>query len=218
MKLVSLNCGLPREVAWHGQTVLTSIYKYPVSTRTALRTLNLDGDRQSDLSVHGGKDKAVYCYPVEHYAYWKEQLPGVSLPHGAFGENFTVEGFDEDSIHIGDRISIGSAELVVTQPRMPCYKLAIRFAMDDMIKRFLASGRSGFYVAVTKEGEVGPGDELTILEREPHAVSISEITRFYLAKTMSSEEIRRLRIAISVKALPESWASYFEEKLQRLES
>ncbi len=137
MKLLSVNCGLPREVAWRGSTVLTSIYKNPVEGRVALRTVNLDGDRQSDLTVHGGKDKAVYCYPIEHYSYWQTELPGTGLSYGAFGENFTVEGLHEDTVHIGDRLSVGSAELIVTQPRMPCYKLGIRFGSDDMVRRFL---------------------------------------------------------------------------------
>jgi MOSC domain-containing protein YiiM len=155
MKLASVNCGLPREVVWHGRIVTTSIYKEPVQGRIALRTLNPDGDRQSDLTVHGGKDKAVYCYPLEHYEYWKVELPGHALPMGAFGENFTTEGLTEDFVHIGDQLSVGSAEVVVSQPRLPCYKLGIRFKSDDMVKRFLASQRTGFYLAVTREGEVG---------------------------------------------------------------
>jgi MOSC domain-containing protein YiiM len=141
---VSVSCGLPREVVRRGRNVTTSIFKEPVPGPIALRKLNLDGDRQSDLSVHGGKDKAVYCYPVEHYEYWKVELPGHALPMGAFGENFTTEGLNEDSVHIGDRFAVGSAEVVVSQPRLPCYKLGVRFDSDDMVKRFLASGRTGF--------------------------------------------------------------------------
>src|SRR5262249_21160544 len=146
MKLVSVNVGLPREVTWHGRIVTTGIFKQPVSGRIALRKLNLDGDRQADLGVHGGEYKAVYCYPFEHYAYWKRELPGRNLPLGVFGENFTTEGFGENSVHLGDRFSIGSAEVVVTQPRLPCYKLGVRFEADDMVKRFLASARTGFYL------------------------------------------------------------------------
>ena len=154
MKIVSVNVGLPREVLWHGMNVTTGIFKDPVEGRIAMRTLNLDGDRQADLSVHGGKDKAVYCYPLSHYDLWKEELPGRDLPIGMFGENFTIDfssnvypegvGSIEHSVHIGDRFSIGSAEVVVTQPRLPCYKLGVKFQMDDMVKRFLASGRTGF--------------------------------------------------------------------------
>src|SRR6266852_1746146 len=154
MKLVSVNVGLPREVMWHGRTVTTGIYKQPVEGRVALRKLNLDGDGQADLTVHGGEDKAVYCYPLEHYDYWKKELPGGDLPMGVFGENFTTEGLLE-GVHLGDRFSVGSAEVVVTQPSLPCYKLGVRFQSDDMVKRFLASGRSGFYFAVAREGQVG---------------------------------------------------------------
>jgi MOSC domain-containing protein YiiM len=216
MKLLSVHCGLPRDVVWHGSKVTTSIFKEPVPGRIALRTLNLDGDRQSDLSVHGGKDKAVYCYPVEHYEYWKVELPGHALPMGAFGENFTTEGLNEDSVHIGDRISIGSAEVVVSQPRMPCYKLGIRFESDDMVRRFLASRRTGFYLAVKREGEVGSGDEVTVLDHDPNSISVSEINRLYIAKEYDKEDLRLVRRALTVQALPESWKEFLEEKATRL--
>src|SRR6266704_1779714 len=157
MKIVSLNVGLPREVIWHGIKVTTGIFKQPVQGRVALRKLNLDGDRQADLTVHGGEHKAVYCYPLEHYDYWRRELPGRELPMGVFGENFTTDGLLEDSVHLGDRFSIGSAEVVVTQPRLPCYKLGIRFQSDDMVKRFFASGQTGFYLAVDRGGEVRAG-------------------------------------------------------------
>ena len=159
MKIVSLNTGLPREVLWRGRTVTTGIFKQPVEGRIALRKLNLDGDRQADLTVHGGVHKAVYCYPLEHYDYWTKELPGRELPMAIFGENFTTQGLSEDSAHLGDQFSVGTAEVVVTQPRLPCYKLGVRFQADDMVKRFLASGRTGFYLAVTHEGKVGAGDE-----------------------------------------------------------
>jgi MOSC domain-containing protein YiiM len=217
MRIVSVNCGLPREVVWRGMNVTTSIYKEPVEGRIALRTLNLDGDRQSDLTVHGGKDKAVYCYPIEHYKYWTAELPRRPLPMGAFGENFTTEGIaSEDAVHIGDRFSIGSAEVIVTQPRMPCYKLGIRFESDAMVKRFLIAGRSGFYLAVTREGEVGAGDEITMLSREPESVPVSAITRLYLAKKFDAEDARQVRRALGVGALTKSWKDYFREKLERL--
>ena len=221
MKVVSLNCGLPQEVLWHGHSVITSIFKEPVHERVALRTLNLDGDRQSDLTVHGGPYKAVYCYPIEYYGYWQTELPGNPLPYGSFGENFSVDGFvqevlAEDSIHVGDRYSVGSAEVVVTQPRLPCYKLGIKFGSDDMVKRFLKSKRTGFYLAVTREGDVGAGDDLMLLGRDPESLSISEITRLYVAKEYGSEDLRQVRRAIETEALPESWRSYFRGKLDRL--
>lgn len=216
MKVLSINCGLPTEVVWHGRTVTTSIFKDPVSGRIPLRTLNLDGDRQSDLTVHGGKDKAVYCYPVVHYEYWKKELPGQPLPMGAFGENFTLESPVEDLVHVGDRFSVGSAEVVVTQPRLPCYKLGIRFGSDDMVKRFLASGRTGFYLAVTREGDVGAQDEMTPIGRDPDSVPVSTIKRLYITREYDEEDVHQLRKAMQVSALPQSWKSYLQEKFNRL--
>jgi MOSC domain-containing protein YiiM len=214
MRLVSLNVGLPREVVWHGRNVSTGIFKDPVEGRVALRKLNLDGDRQADLMVHGGEHKAVYCYPLEHYAYWKDELRGRDLPLGMFGENFTVTGFQEDSVYIGDRFSVGTAEVIVSQPRMPCYKLGIKFQADDMVRKFLASGRSGFYVAVTREGEVGVGDEITVLSRDPQAVPVSAITKLYIARHFNDDDLGVLRRALQVEALPASWKDYFRERLQ----
>jgi MOSC domain-containing protein YiiM len=215
MKLVSLNTGLPREVAWHGNVVTTGIYKEPVGGRVALRKLNLDGDRQADLTVHGGEFKAVYCYPAAHYEYWKKELPGRSLPFAIFGENFTTDGLSEDSVHLGDVFSVGSAEVVVTQPRLPCYKLGIRFGSDDMVRRFMVSGRTGFYVAVTREGEVGAGDAFKVIDRDSNAVPVSEITRLYIAKSYADDDVASLGRALRVDALPESWKAYFRERLER---
>jgi len=215
MKVVSLNVGLPREVMWHGRTVTTGIFKQAVDGRVALRTLNLDGDRQADLTVHGGEYKAVYCYPVAHYDYWKNELPGRELPMGMFGENFTTEGLSEDSAHLGDRFAVGSAEVVVTQPRLPCYKLGVRFGSDDMVRRFLASGRTGFYLAVTRQGEVGAGDAIKVISRDENAVPVAEITRLYIAKRYDVEDVKSLRRALRVAALPESWKEYFRERLER---
>jgi MOSC domain-containing protein YiiM len=234
MKLVSVNVGLPRDMIWHGINVTTGIFKQPVNGRVALRKLNLDGDRQADLTVHGGEDKAVYCFPVKHYEHWKKELPGRDLQMGMFGENFTIDfrredigggelgensGLPEDLIHVGDRFSVGSAEVVVTQPRLPCYKLGVRFQLDDMVKRFLTSGRSGFYLAVLREGEVGAGDEMKpILQpRDEHSnsVSVSDITRLYIAKRYSDEDARSVRRILQVAALPESWKEYFRERIER---
>jgi MOSC domain-containing protein YiiM len=215
MKVVSLNIGLPREAAWHGRTVSTAIYKQPVQGRVVLRTLNLDGDRQADLRVHGGPYKAVYCYPLEHYDYWRKELPGHELPLGVFGENFTTEGLLEDSVYLGDRFAIGSAEVIVTQPRLPCYKLGIRFQSDDMVKRFFASHRTGFYLAVVREGEVGAGDEIRQLSRDGNHVPVSEIVRLYTEKRYSHEDVDSVQRALQVEALPESWKEYFREHLER---
>jgi MOSC domain-containing protein YiiM len=179
----------------------------------ALRKLNLDGDRQADLTVHGGEFKAVYCYSLVHYDFWKAQLPGKDLPLAIFGENFTTDGLLENSVHLGDQFSVGSALVVVTQPRLPCYKLGIRFQADDMVKRFLASARTGFYLAITREGEVGAGDEMKLIARDPNAVPVSEITRLHVAKTFSAADLVSLQKALQVAALPESWKQYFRERL-----
>jgi len=183
--------------------------------RVAVRKLNLDGDRQADLTVHGGEHKAVYCYPVEHYGYWRKELPGRELTMGMFGENFTTEGLLEDSVRLGDRYSVGSAALVVTQPRLPCYKLGIRFQSDDMVRRFLASARTGFYVAVEREGQVGTGDGIIAISRDDHAVPVSEITRLYIAKRYDRDDVAAVRRALHVSALPESWKEYFRKRLER---
>ena len=193
----------------------TGIFKQPVEGRIALTTLNLHGDRQADLSVHGGPHKAVYCYPIEHYDFWRAELPGQELPLGMFGENFTTSGMTEDSVHLGDRFAVGSAEVVVTQPRLPCYKLGVRFDSDLMVKRFLASGRSGFYLAVRREGQVGAGDAITEISRDPNTVPVSEITRLYVAKRYTAEDAASVRRALQVTALPESWKDYFRERLEK---
>jgi MOSC domain-containing protein YiiM len=216
MRLVSVNTGLPQEVTWHGRSVTTAIYKHPVEGRVALRKLNLEGDRQADLTVHGGEWKAVYCYPIEHYDYWKRELPDRELPMAIFGENFTTSGFLEDTVHLGDQLSAGSAHVVVTQPRLPCYKLGLRFQSDDMVKRFLASGRTGFYLAVTREGEVGAGDEIKVIGQDPNAVPVSEITRLYVAKSYDDDDVASVRRALQVAVLPEGWKAYFRERLKRI--
>lgn len=213
MKVVSVNVGLPREVVWHGRNVNTAIFKQPVEGRVGLRKINLDGDRQADLTVHGGEHKAVYCYPIEHYDYWTRTLDGRDLPLGIFGENFTTEGLQEDSVYIGDRFCVGSAEVIVTQPRLPCYKLGVRFEADDMVKRFLASGRTGFYLAVSREGEVGAGDDIRVISRDQNEVSVSEVTRLYVAKAYSEGDIASARRLLQIAALPENWKDYFRQRL-----
>lgn len=213
MKIISLNVGLPRLVLRNGEPVSTGIFKEPITRRVMMRTLNLDGDRQADLSVHGGPSKAVYVYPSEHYDFWKRELPQMDLPWGMFGENFTTAGLLETETNIGDKFRIGAAEVMVTEPRMPCYKLALKFGRADIIKRFLQSERTGFYLAVLKEGEVGTGDEFELMNRDGHDVRISDITRLYTGEKHNAELLRR---AIGVEALPESWRGYFQDRLERL--
>jgi MOSC domain-containing protein YiiM len=214
MKIVSLNVGRPRLVMRNDEPVSTGIFKEPVTGRVMLRTLNLDGDRQADLTVHGGPEKAVYLYPSEHYAFWKQELPDMDLPWGMFGENFTAEGILETETHIGDRFRIGAAELMVTQPRMPCYKLGIRFGRTDIIRRFLASERTGFYFSVLQEGEVGAGDEIQLIEKNTSGVRVVDVTRLYGSEKDNVDLMQR---AIATEALPESWRDYFRKRIEKLE-
>ncbi len=212
MKLISVNVGQPRRVPWQGQTVATGIFKEPVEHAVQLRRLNLDGDQQADLKVHGGPDKAVYVYPSEHYEFWRRELPGTELPLGAFGENFTTEGLLEESTYIGDRFRVGSAVLAVAQPRMPCYKLGIKIGRNDIIKRFLASRRTGFYFSVVKEGEVRAGDSVELLAREENRVSVADIVQLYVADHPDPELLRQ---AAGLAALPANWRDYFLQRLQQ---
>ena len=179
MKVFSVNVGLPRKVIFNGQNVTTGIFKDPIKEPVIVRKLNLDGDKQADLIVHGGLDKAVYSYPKEHYSYWRNQFSNLDLVWGMFGENFTTEGLMEDNVNIGDHFQIGSAKLVSTQPRMPCYKLGVRFGTMEIIRRFLSSGRSGIYFKVLEEGMVQPGDEIKIIKKEKNNVTVKDIFCLY---------------------------------------
>lgn len=210
MKIISLNVGRPHLAVWNGAPVSTGIFKEPINGRVMLRRLNLDGDRQADLSVHGGPSKAVYAYPSEHYEFWRTELPGMELPWGMFGENFTTEGLAESSVNIGDRFRVGAAEIVVTEPRMPCYKLGVRFGRSDILKRFMLSGRTGFYFSVALEGEVEAGDEIELIERDAHGVTIADMTRLY---ARDKDDVETMRRALEVEALPEGWRDYFRERL-----
>jgi len=213
MKIVSLNVGLPREVEWHGQPVTTGIFKSPTTSRIRLRKLNLDGDRQADLTVHGGEHKAVYCYPVEHYAYWREKLPGRDLPFGSFGENFTTQELLEKDIHIGDRFAIKDAEVVVSQPRLPCYKLGVRFQSDDMVKKFLGSRRIGFYVAVTREGNVAAGDEMIPVVQNASKISIADFLRLFLTKSFGDNDRALLEELYAQPSVPNDWKHHFRDRV-----
>ena len=213
MRVISVNVGQPREVDWKGQKVVTGIFKEPVAGRIAVRRHNLAGDRQADLTVHGGPDKAVYAYPAEHYPFWREQFPEMELPWGMFGENLTVSGVLEDVVHIGDRFQVGTAQLVVTQPRLPCYKLGLKFGRDDMLRRFLQSGLTGFYFSVFKEGDVAAGDPINLLDRDEHQVKVSDITRLYHRDKRNLSLLQRV---VEVEALPEGWREYFQERIMHL--
>ena len=214
-RLVSVNVGFPREIEWEGRTVRTGIFKDPVPGRVRVGRTNLEGDEQADLTVHGGIDQAVYAYPAEHYAFWRTVLPGEDLPWGSFGENLTLEGFSEDAVAVGDRFRIGTAEFTVTQPRMPCAKLGARFRRLDMVKRFMDSRRSGFYLRVDREGVVGSGDTV---EHAPgdHApgengLSISRLVALYIDKDPDPLLLTR---ALHHPDLSEKWRGHFRKRLE----
>jgi MOSC domain-containing protein YiiM len=210
MKIISVNVGVPREIVWKGRDITTGIFKEPVAGRVKVDRLNIEGDRQADLTVHGGVDKAIYVYPSEHYEFWRGELPEMDLRWAAFGENLTTEGLFEDRVNIGDRFRIGTIEAVVTQPRMPCYKLSAKFDRDDIIKRFLASRRSGFYLAVTEEGEIGAGDEIEPISRDAGNITVTDVVRLHVDKPKDFELMKR---AVQVEALSEGWRSHFLDQL-----
>lgn len=192
MRIISLNVGIPRTVISHGREVTTGIFKSAVAGPLMLRRLNLDGDRQADLENHGGRDKAVYAYPSEHYEFWRRELPETELPWGMFGENLTTEGLNEENAGIGDRFRIGSAVVKVTQPRIPCYKLGIRFGRDDMVKRFLASFRSGIYFSVFEEGLVNIGDSIERIHKSEHGITVAGINRAFVNGSDDLDAVRRI--------------------------
>ncbi len=195
MKVVSVNVGFPREVEWKHRRVNTAIFKAPVDGSIAVRKLNLDGDQQADLIVHGGPDKAVYGYPIEHYDYWRELIPELPSTLGAFGENLTTEAVLENELNIGDQVRVGTALLQVAQPRMPCYKLQVRFDRDDMTKLFAHSLRCGFYFSVIEEGAVQAGDAMQIVRRDENQVSIAEVNELYYARNINRALLdRALRV------------------------
>jgi MOSC domain-containing protein YiiM len=211
VSVLSVNVGLPREVLWRGKPITTGIWKEPVAGRVPLRRLNLDGDRQADLRVHGGQDKAVYAYPSEFYELWSRERPELELGPGTFGENLTLEGLLDDDVSVGDRFQIGTAELVVTQPRLPCFKLGLRMGRDEFVTEFLERGLLGFYLAVAREGEVAAGDAIVELQRDPRRFGVTEVARLYAA---DRDDVETMRLAADHDALPESWREYFRKRVE----
>lgn len=212
MKLLSVNVSHPREVSYNGEIVRTGIFKEPVPGRIMLRALNLDGDGQGDLSVHGGIDKAVYVYSIVHYDYWKCELGQDDLTYGQFGENFTVEGMLEDTVHIGDIFRVGNARVEISQPRVPCFKLGIKMGDAKFVKRFLASERVGFYVRVLEAGEVGAGDEIKRIEIGAGQMTVKEIVHLlYFDKT----NLEAAQNAMRIPALSSGWRKSFAEIVAR---
>ncbi len=208
MDIVSVNVGQPRMVEWRGGTVATGIFKEPVSGPVVVGRLNLAGDRQADLTVHGGVDKAVYAYPSEHYSRWAAELDR-ELPWGMFGENLTTHGWLEDAVHIGDRFRVGSSEMRVAQPRQPCYKLGIRFGDPAMVKRFMKAERPGWYFAVTAEGQVAQGDPIERIHEDERGLSVAEVNGLF-GRDPDTEVLER---ATAHDGLPDHLRSYFRQRL-----
>jgi MOSC domain-containing protein YiiM len=212
MRLVSLNVGMPRQVKGPNGSVTTGIFKSPVSGRIALRKHNLDGDGQADLHNHGGEYKAVYAYPHEHYAYWRERLDREDFTFGQFGENLTVEGMLETDVHIGDTFRIGSAVVQVTQPRQPCFKLGIRMGMPEIVKEFLESERSGFYLRVVEVGELAAGDAIELIRLDPEQVAVQFANHVRFFDKGNRDGIEKI---LRVNGLSVSWRKDFEGLLAK---
>jgi MOSC domain-containing protein YiiM len=213
MRVLSVNVGLPREVVWRGKPITTGIYKEPVAGPVPLRKLNLAGDRQADLRVHGGPEKAVYLYPSEFYERWSRERPDLQFGPGTFGENLTTKGLVDDDVSVGDRFRIGTAELVVTQPRLPCFKLGIKMGRDEFVLEFLERGLFGFYLAVAREGEVEAGDRIVALSRDPHRFGVAEVARLYAG---DRDDVASMRRAAELDVLPESWRDFFRRRVASL--
>jgi MOSC domain-containing protein YiiM len=210
MQLLSVNVGLPRTVTWQGREVRTGIFKQPVAGTVRLDRVNLAGDGQADLRVHGGADKAVYAYPWEHYAHWRAVLGRDDLAPGAFGENFTVAGMPESRVRVGDVYRVGDALLEVSQPRTPCWKLALRLGVDGFDARFSASRRVGFYLRVLEPGGVAAGQPIALVESDPDAPSVAEL---FDLKLDPHPDPARLRRAAAAPALSPRWRESFRKRL-----
>lgn len=207
MRVLSLNVGAPQSYDYKNARVTTGIFKEPVSGSRLLRRHNVDGDGQADLVNHGGENKALYAYPSEHYASWGVEIPELKLSYGLFGENLTTEGLHEAEIRIGDRFRVGEALVRVTQPRIPCYKLALRTGREDIIERFLASGRSGIYFSVVEEGLLAPGDSIERVHEGRDALTVAEVN---LAYTQPGKYFELVCRAASTEGLPPGLRGHFQ--------
>ena len=207
MKLLSLNVGTPQVVDWNGKTVRTSIFKSPVSGPRKIFFLQVEGDEQADLRVHGGANKAVYAYDVSHYQHWKTVLPREEWPYGLFGENLTTEGLPDTEARLGDQYRVGTALLQVVQPRFPCTKLNVRFGLPDMMERFMAQKRNGIYFRVLQEGTVQAGDDIELAEKSAYAVTIQDYVNCYYAKQKNKDLVETI---LSIPFLPEGQRRAFE--------
>ncbi len=212
MQLVSVNVGSTQWVEFAGKKFPTGIFKYPVSGTISIHSTRVQGDGQADLESHGGVDKAIYLYPLEHYAFWREELSEDIQEMGSFGENFTTRGLLEEEVHIGDTFKVGTSIVQVTQPRTPCYKLAARFNRTDLPQRFLESLKSGFYLRVLQAGQVTAKDYFVLCDRDPNPVSVSEAARVY---HFHRDDYRAIEKILENRALAEEWRSVLERRISR---
>lgn len=212
MKVISVNVGLPRQHEFNGEQVTTAIFKEPVEGKVALRSLNFDGDQQADLTVHGGPLQAAYLYPAEHYEFWKQELPEYNYNWGMFGENLTVTGLFENELNVGDVFQIGAARVRITQPRVPCSKLNLRFGRNDMVKRFAKKLFTGFYIEVLEEGAVGAGDSITLLSRDEHALKVLDLSRLFL---QDQDNIEMMRRVVAHPLIPPVWKNHYTEQIAK---
>ena len=211
-RLLSVNVGLPRDIAWRGKTVHTAIWKDPVQGRRMVRRLNIDGDKQGDLVGHGGEHRAIFVYQIESYRYWQDRLGRSDFTYGQFGENFTVDGLSDDEVCIGDRYSIGEALFEVTQPRVTCYRVGIRMDEPQMAALLTSSSKPGFYFRVLQEGEVEAGDEIVKVADGPERMTVAEINALLYLPGHSRQQLER---ALRIPALSEGWRTSFQAFLQQ---
>jgi len=212
MKVLSVNVSKPQVVEIDGKMVSTGIFKRPVDGSIMLRELDFDGDEQADLRAHGGPHRAAYVYPSEHYGYWQTELGRDDFTFGLFGENLTLEGLTEDNAHIGDEFKIGAATVVVTQPRVPCFKLAHVIGLPEFPKQFLGSGRTGFYLRVVEEGAVSAGDTVELMSSDPEAMSVREVCNLLYFDQKNLDDARR---ALKIPALSPGWRCSFKARLAK---
>lgn len=210
MKVVSLNVSKTIEVPWEGKMIQTGIYKKPVTRPLEIKGINVEGDDQGNRKTHGGIDRAVYAYPMEHYEYWRKQYPDKELPFGMFGENLTTTGLFEDKVHVGDIFKIGTAEIMAVQPRMPCYRLGIRFDDQEVIEKYVATDYCGIFFRIVKEGIIKQDDEIILIKKDPESLSILEI--YYLMQNKG--DIETINKSLKLKHLPEVLKIRFQKLLK----
>lgn len=210
LKVVSLNVGKVKEVTYDGKTIRTGIYKKPIQEPLEAKGINIEGDDQGNRKTHGGIDRAIYSYPMEHYSYWKKQYPTKELPFGMFGENLTTEGLLEKDVKVGDIFKIGTTKIMALQPRMPCYRLGYKFDDEKIIDKFLETDYCGIFYRIIKEGKLQVGDEINLIKSDPDSMTIVEI--FYLMQDKGTKDL--IQKALNLEHLPDVLKKRFQKLLE----